>query len=667
MNPHRLVRLLLFTPMCIAALCAAALADDWKPIEPEQLSSKTPAVEKDADAEALFWEVRVMDEYTGNEPRTVLSHYIRIKIFTDRGRESESKIDILYRRSTRISDIAARTIKPDGTIVTVKKEDIFERTIAKAGGLKFQAKSFAMPAVEPGAIIEYRWKETRGDALANYIRLELQREIPIRFVKYYIKPLSLPDFPYGMRAQMFHGQNTPFVKEKDGYYSTSMSNLPAYREEPRMPPEYETRAWMLVYYSEDKKLTPEKFWPNYAKETYERHKSSMKVNDDVRRVATTVIGNASSPEEKLQRLYEFCRSRIKNAGNAASGLTPDEKAKLKENKTPSDTLKHEIGNGLDIDLLFAAMATAAGFDARYARIADRGDTFFNPGFTDDYFLRSFDIAVRVGSEWRFFDPGSTYVPYGMLRWEEEGQQALICDPKESTWVSTPVSGPDKSVEKRTAKLRLSEDGTIEGDVRIEYTGHLSAVRKILNEDDSPTEREKTLTDSVKRQMSTAEITEVRVENATDPVKPFAYSYHVKVPGYGQRTGKRLFLQPGFFNHGLSAVFPTSERKYPVYFHYPWSEQDVVTIDLPAGFSLDNADAPAGLGAGKASQLDIHIGVTKDGRTLEYKRDFFFGHKDGLLIYDAKIYPQLKTLFDEIHKRDEHTITLKQTTLASNER
>jgi hypothetical protein len=271
----------------------------------------------------------------------------------------------------------------------------------------------------------------------------------------------------------------------------------------------------------------------------------------------------------------------------------------------------------------------------------------------------------VGSEWRFFDPGSTYVPYGMLRWEEEGQQALICDPKESTWVPTPVSGPEKSVEKRTAKLRLSEDGTIEGDVRIEYTGHLSAVKKIVNEDDSATEREKNLTDSVKRQMSTAELTEVRVENATDPVKPLAYAYHVKVPGYAQRTGKRLFLQPGFFNHGLSSLFPTSERKYPVYFHYPWSEQDVVTIDLPTGFSLDNADQPNGLGAGKASQLDIHIRVTKDGRTLEYKRDFFFGTKEGLLIYDAKIYPQLKTLFDEIRKRDEHTITLKQTTLASN--
>src|SRR5215469_3658997 len=273
MSAQRFLSVLLLAPLCLVAMSAAAMADDWKPIEPEQLASKTPAVDKDADAEAIFWEVRVMDEYDGTIPRTVLWHYIRIKIFTDRGKESQSKIDINYLRSTRISDIAARTIKPDGTIVAVKKEDVFDRTIAKAGGLKLQAKSFAMPAVEPGAIIEYRWKETRNDALANYIRLELQRDIPIRFVKYYVKPLSIPDFPYGMRVQTFHGQNTPFVKEKDGYYSTTMSNVPAFQEEPRMPPEYENRAWMLVYYSEDKKLTPEKFWPNYGKETYEKYKS----------------------------------------------------------------------------------------------------------------------------------------------------------------------------------------------------------------------------------------------------------------------------------------------------------------------------------------------------------------------------------------------------------
>jgi hypothetical protein len=82
--------LLLLVAVCFA-LCtfvqAFAGGDDWRAIDPAELASKTPVVEKDADAEALFWEVHVSDEVEGSTVRTVLTHYIRIKIFTERGRE----------------------------------------------------------------------------------------------------------------------------------------------------------------------------------------------------------------------------------------------------------------------------------------------------------------------------------------------------------------------------------------------------------------------------------------------------------------------------------------------------------------------------------------------------------------------------------------------------
>jgi hypothetical protein len=173
--------LLILVAVCLV-LCAfmQALAggDEWRPIDPADLASKTPVVEKDADAEALFWEVSVADEVEGGTVRTVFRHYLRIKIFTERGRESQSKIDIPYLSNWKISEIAARTITPDNHIIELKKEDVFERTIVRGSGLKIKAKSFAMPGVEPGSIIEYRWREVRNDRLANYIRLQFQREVP---------------------------------------------------------------------------------------------------------------------------------------------------------------------------------------------------------------------------------------------------------------------------------------------------------------------------------------------------------------------------------------------------------------------------------------------------------------------------------------------------------
>ena len=215
-----------------------------------------------------------------------------------------------------------------------------------------------------------------------------------------------------------------------------------------------------------------------------------------------------------------------------------------------------------------------------------------------------------------------------------------------------------------AELKLDENGTLEGDVTVEFTGHLAVERKVFNEDDSAEQREENLKESVKSRLSSAELTNIVIENATDSAKPFVYKYHVRVPEYAQRTGKRLFFQPGYFQKGISALFSASTRSYPVYFHFPWSEEDKIRITLPKGYALDNADRPAPVEAGAVCKHMIDIGVTKDNATLVYNRTFFFGGNNSVL-FGVQTYQPLKQLFDEIPKADNHMITLKQIAAPSN--
>ena len=652
----------MFLLLCLFAFFTApvwAAGDDWKPIDPAQLALKTSTVEKEADAEGLFWEVRIDDNPEGD---LIFNHYLRVKVFTDRGRETQSKIDIyygkLYGSDVKISDIAGRTIKPDGSIVELKKEDIFDRTVVKASGLKFKARSFAMPGVEPGCIIEYRWKETRVNTDADNVRLNFQRDIPVQRVQYLIKPFAYENRTFN--SLVLHGTPTKWAKEKNGFYSTSMTNVPAIHEESRMPPEDQVKTWMLVFYQYigDDRKDPQKYWTELAKYYYNETKSLIKPNDDVKKMAASLTADAKTDDEKLERLFEFCRTKIKNVSLDSSGMTPDDLKKLKENKNPSDTLKRGMGHSANIDQLFAALANGLGFDARIVLAPDRGDIFFDKSLPNSYFIRPMNIAVKVGENWKFFNPGYPHLPFGMLRWQEEGQQSLITDPNNPVWVDTPMSGVDKSVVKRTAKLKLSDDGTVEGDVHIEYTGHFAIERKMEIDEESDSQREDDVKEEFKAQMSTAELSNIKIENVMDYKKPLVYSFHVRFPNYAQRTGKRLFLQPAFFQHGVGPLFATTDRKYPIYFHYPWSEDDRVDIELPKGYAFDNADAPAPFGSGKISEYKVSIQASTDGALLIYKRNFFFAG-DGSILFPVESYAPLKNYFDVLNKQDGHTLALKQ--------
>ncbi len=643
---------------------AGAVADDsvnipaitqWLPVTDAERNLKTPRIDPDAGAEALFWRIHVMDEMRGEDPEAVLFNYIRIKIFNQRGCETQGTQNIEYSGRRVITDVAGRTIKPDGTILELGKDAIFQRDLVKAGGRRLKAVSFAMPGVEPGVIVEYRWRERRHNELAEYVRLQLWRDIPVHEVKYFIRPLFFPGFVFPpMRLAPFHARLSPLVPERDGFSSTFVTDLPAYGDEPLMPSEWIARPWALLYYAEDKKINPDKYWAEAGRRVYGNLKPYLKSSDEVRKAADEASAGAKDPEEKIARLMQYCRARIKRLSD--DDVTEQQRAKAKENHNPAETLSRGIGTGFDVDMVFAAMVSSQGFETRLAKIADRSDLPFDRGFPDDYFMRTYDIAVKVGDRWRFYDASARELPSGMLRWQEEGAQALVSDPKEPVFVQTPISEPENSVVSRKGAFELSEDGTLEGTVQVAYTGHEAAHRRLEKASASAAQQEEGVRDMVRGQFSNAEVSDVKVENADDGEKPLTFSYRVKVPGYAQKTGKRMFLQLAYFERGLPAKFTAADRKYPVMFEYPWAEEDDVTVKVPAGYAMESPEAPGSFPMGEIGGYEASVKVGEG--QLAYHRKLVFG-RGGRLAYQQKVYPAVKQAFDAIHDKDQHTITLRQ--------
>lgn len=636
------------------ALSVSAQDKNWRPVKPEDLASKTPVVEPDADAEAIFWEVRVDDSAV---TELALRHYVRVKIFTERGREQFSKHDIVFPKRTQIKDVEARVTKPDGTVVMLKKEDVRERDIVKTDGFKIKAKSFALPGLEVGSIVEYRYKEVVENAEAN-LRLMFQREIPIQTISYYVRPYS------GTRAMAFQAFNTGdtnFVKDKDGFHRATMNNLRAFKEEANMVPENEVRSWIYIYYIQDVPKNSNEYWARISKLFFDVSKNTLKPNDEIKAATAQVIAGATTDEEKLHKIFDYVKTQIKNVSYAADVSEEEKKIAAKETRSAGDVLKRKVGSAGDVDILFGAMAKAAGFDARLAFSGNRSEVFFNPNVANlDLMLGSGSIAVKVADKWRFFSPASYYTPYGMMSWIEEDQTSLVTDSKELIWQQIPLSPSEKSLEKRTGTFKMLEDGTLEGEVRIELTGHNASIRKSQTYQDSAAEQEKNFKERLKASvMPTAEIESLAIENARDPEKPLVYTFKIRVPGYASRTGKRLFFQPNVFERGASPRFISSKRKHDIYFSYPFAEMDEITIELPAGFKLESADAPNDIAdKQRISSHATELNVTADGKTLTYKRNFSFGN-GGFLRFPPQSYSVMKNMFESFHRADAHQLTLRQ--------
>ena len=114
-----------------AAFGLYSKTQDFRPATPAELAMKT--VDGDAGAEAVILDwVRIDDDTS-----SASSEYYRIKILTDEGKK-HAEIEIPYVPGyplyTKIADISARTIRPDGSIAPFDGK-IYDKVLYKGCAL----------------------------------------------------------------------------------------------------------------------------------------------------------------------------------------------------------------------------------------------------------------------------------------------------------------------------------------------------------------------------------------------------------------------------------------------------------------------------------------------------------------------------------------------------
>ncbi len=644
-----------------------ALAEDWQPIDPALLERTQPKLDPDADAEYILHKTRVEDRVlSGSEVVLIYSHYVRMKIYTERGKEKYSTLDIAAPNDGTIQELKGRTILPDGKIIPLEKDSVFERDVKRPSGRTTRRRSFSMPSVTVGSVIEYQWKEYYNGRWSNNLHLDVQQDEPVWELQLQVKPIDFSKTRFSddllMNTRNFQCQPPDWKRVGPDWYGISLQDVPAFREEQYMPPVDQLRSWIFFYYEERNVPEGKKYWQRFGKKKFEETKARTKSADLVKARAAEIIAGAATPEEKVMRLVNYCRTKVKNIAHPLFNVSVADLGEWKPIVKPSETLERGMGTPNDVQYLLIALAQAAGFDARLARLVGRDEYYFEEQFPNDYFMKRVNVAIKVGSEWKFFDVAQPFLEPGMLSWQEEGVPALIPDAKELILANTPISPPSRNALRNHANLTLNEEGTLEGTIEEVQSGYSAISEKMRLVRKTADERRQAVEDDLKERYPSATVSGLEVLNADEVDQPLTYRYKIAVPNYAERTGKRFIVLPSYFRRGQPALFTSSKRQFPIYFYHGWLEADHVEIALPAGYELDSPDAPASFRIGETGEYAVKMRIVKSGttQTLVYDRKLEMG-RDGKLMFSQESYPTLKKVFENVRQGDDHAIVLKQQT------
>jgi hypothetical protein len=639
--------------LCTLATSSASAALKWPGVDAEELARTTPQVHPDSGAEVLLHET-LLTSYSGSVAH--LEIFVRIKVYNDRGVATNALIEIPFSRKNRIKGIAARTLLPDGTIFSLTPKDFFDREVIKAGSLRENLKSFAPPGLRPGAIIEYRYEMKQSEYVYPFI-FEFNNKQPTRRSVFKFNTKDRSD--YGMSPQILNCQGLKQIFNKD-FAAYSLENLPASKDEPFQPPVI-NRQPVLVFLSRY----------NHARWYFETNEKLLKdiagQTKPTRLVSSTlasIVGPTAPPEQKLRKIYDYSRTKILNKSIETTRLTDAQWAQ--ENNTANDTLKAGHGTADDINDVFAALARAAGFEVTAALCNDRELYFLGFDRAQNriprapyVFTHRIIAVLDKEKKYRFFDPGSAYLPFEKLAWKNS-ETALFVAKKNQPEILFLFAPPaTTSIRKRVAVLQLDQKGTLSGMVKIEYTGLWQTGVKYELDDAGQEARDLFVKNEIAPNIEHAEITGINITNADRPDLPLTLSCQLRIPHYSEYTGTRLFFQPLVFSKNTSPVFSEATRHHSIHFLYPCSEDDLLTIILPADYQIEAGSSPGGIGFDSLGKYLGAISLNPKNRTLTLSRNFF----RSVVNVPVKDYPQLKAMFDEVHRRDTHVLTLQHTGIA----
>jgi len=629
----------------------------FQPVSSDELKMTSEPLAPGAPAIILYRQVDRDDNiHTPHE-----DNYFRVKILTEEGRKYADVEIPFFKESQGVSGIKTRTIRPDGSISNSDVK-VFEKYLVKGkvGGrdYKYLAKTFTLPDVQVGGIIEYSYTIDSHEYALFDSHWILSDEMFTKKAQFSLKPFN--DSYYGLYSLRWSWNTLPAgsAPPKEGpdrIVRMEANNIPAFQTEDFMPPENELKSRVDFIYEEGiLEKDQASFWKHFGKQRNGQLESFVGKRNAMQQAVAQIVAPSDSQEVKLRKIYD----RVQQLRNTTYEVQKTEqeqkraKEKAVENVNVEDIWKRGYGNGQQLTWLFLGLARAAGFETYGCWVSDRRDYLFIPGTMQSAKLNANVVLVKLNGKDQYFDPGGAFTPFGLLEWSETGVPGIRLDKDGGTWIQTTLPEAAESRIERVGELKLSETGDLEGKLTVTYIGLEAMYHRLGQRHADDVARRKSLEERVTSQIGAA--AEVELTNKPDwssSETPLVAEFNLKIPGWASGTGRRVMIPAAIFTQGEKGVFEHAHRVHPVYFEYPHVKADDVTVELPAGWQVSSVPA--------ARNEDRHVvaytlKVEQSLGTLRLTRKLTVD----FLMLEPKYYTALRNFYQVVRTGDGEQIVLQ---------
>lgn len=628
--------------LCILTAPQANAASGFQPVSPDELKITSEPLAPGASAIILYRQVDRDDNERHNE-----ENYFRIKILTEEGRKY-GNVEIPFLKGLQdVVKIKARTTRPDGSTVDFEGK-AFEKDLVKARGVKYLAKTFTLPDVQAGSVIEYSYTMNFNSSVLYGSHWILSDELFTRKADFSLKQYVSTHQPLSLRWSWEHlPPDTPLPAEgHDHVIRMEVRNVPAFQTEDYMPPRHELMSRVDFIYETGITAKDEAgYWKQIGKSWNEGLESFVGKPKAMEKVVEQIVSSDDSPEVKLRKIYARVQL-IRNTSYEREKTNQEEKReKIKSIDKAEDVWKRGYGNNVQLTWLFLDLVRAAGFEAYGCWVSDRKEYFFNPKTMQSEKLDNNVVLVKLNGKDLYLDPGVVFTPFGLLTWSETGVAGLRLDADGGTWIRTTIPEPSQSRVERVGKLKLSDTNDLEGKLTVTYTGLNAMYHRMERRNSDEVERKKALEELVTSQIGVP--AEAELTNKPDWASsetPLVAEFNLKIPNWASNAGKRIVLPAAIFTAGEKGVFEHANRVHFIYFDYAYEKTDDLTVELPPGWQVSSVPAPKNQ---DEKVVAYNLKVEQSPGAVRLTRKFTV---DALLA-DPKYYTTFRNFFQAVRTSD----------------